>query len=78
MPLNAKAEAVIQAFGKEPGVSHDQWKNLNDAINASPDIMAQNGMSLGASRSMVSRTASRNLRGQLAFPWDNVLEKSGN
>ncbi|MGN6479524.1 XVIPCD domain-containing protein [Luteibacter sp.] len=39
MPLNAKAEAVLQAFGKEPGVTPDQLKNLTDTINASPALV---------------------------------------
>lgn len=39
MPLNAKAEAVLQAFGKEPGVTPDQLKNLTRTINASPALV---------------------------------------
>lgn len=39
MPLNAKAEAVLQAFGKEPGVTPNQLKNLTDTINASPALV---------------------------------------
>jgi hypothetical protein len=39
MPLNAKAEAVLQAFGKEPGVTPDQLKNLTDTINNSPALV---------------------------------------
>lgn len=39
MPLNAKAQEVLQAFAKEPGVTPDQVKNLNDTINASPALV---------------------------------------
>lgn len=39
MPLNAKAEAVLLAFGKEPGVTPDHLKNLTETINGSPALV---------------------------------------
>ncbi len=39
MPLNAKAIAVLHAFGREPGVTSGQLKNLTDTINASPALI---------------------------------------
>jgi hypothetical protein len=39
MPLNARANGVLQAFGHEPGVTPDQLRNLTDTINASPALV---------------------------------------
>ncbi|MDR6937709.1 XVIPCD domain-containing protein [Luteibacter sp. 3190] len=41
MPLNSKAEAVLQAFGNEPGVTTDHLRNLTSTINASPFLVDQ-------------------------------------
>ncbi|QWT18539.1 hypothetical protein KPL74_12370 [Bacillus sp. NP157] len=39
MPLDARANAVVQAFGQQPGVTPDQLRNLTDTINASPALV---------------------------------------
>jgi hypothetical protein len=38
MPLSAQAQAVVDAFGQQPGVTADQLQNLQAVITASPAL----------------------------------------
>jgi hypothetical protein len=39
--LNPRAQAIVTAFGQQPGVTLDQLNNLQDALNASPALIDQ-------------------------------------